>query len=181
MVLAGVRGLDKTPQITPTRKITASLPVGPKKVRRTDPPSVPDPKKIWGRRHPRGSDPHIWGLKGQTEPDPQLLQGVGGTDISARAYPFTVAVAKIPHCAAGRRRRSRLLRESPGRFRPQACYPHPPPPFPAIEGPRRPHRGAPQPPPPAAGFWPLVRDSEGTQPFPRISGRRNPRATPDRS
>jgi hypothetical protein len=71
--------------------------VGGGKLRRKDPLFVLTRKIIWGHCHPRGSAPHIWGFKGQTEPNPKLVRGVGGMDISAHAHSFTAAAAKIPH------------------------------------------------------------------------------------
>jgi hypothetical protein len=94
--------------------------------------------------------------------------------------PFQRHRCEIPLCVAGRCRRSRLFRESPDRFQPRACCSHPLPPFSAVEGPQRPHRGAPQPPSPAARFRPLVYDSKGMQPFPSISARRYPPTVADR-
>jgi hypothetical protein len=50
----------------------------------------------------------LWGLKGQTEPDPQLVRGVGRRDISARAPPAS-ALPPVPDLlsptGAGRFRR----------------------------------------------------------------------------
>jgi hypothetical protein len=56
-------------------------------MRRTNRPSSASPQKIRGRRHPRACDLYLWRSKGQTEPNPHLVQGVGGREISARAPP----------------------------------------------------------------------------------------------
>jgi hypothetical protein len=58
---AAIRVTLADPHIVPTRKITAGLWVGDNnKNARNRPPIQPQPaNKIWGRRHPRGLDPHI--------------------------------------------------------------------------------------------------------------------------
>jgi hypothetical protein len=58
--------------------------------------------------------------------------------------PLLAPPVRNPLCTTAHRRRSRLLRVSPGQFRQRASCHNPLPPFPAVEGPQRPHLGGPQ-------------------------------------
>jgi hypothetical protein len=96
---------------------------------------------MWGRRHPRARNLHLWGLSGRTEtPPPHLVRGVDGRDISARALPFQRNPPSPPLKGRGDR-----IWEARSRRRSTVA---------------------------AAGFRPIVRSSEGMQPFPRLFGRR---------